>query len=99
MKLEPTDALIDQIAHHFAEHRRNVAGWAAKRLHAGFIDALEAASTSQFPHRGEEWIRGFWQAEETVCAIQPLDLLELRTGAARSKGQILRNMVRQARQP
>lgn len=98
LKLEASDALIEAIARHFAAHRRSMIEWAAERVQDNMVRALEEASTDSFIHRSEDWARGFQHAEELVIGTSPRELLELEPDQARSKGQILRSMVRQARQ-
>lgn len=97
LQLDATDELLDMIARQFAEHRLAMASWAAERTQSAMIEAMEAASSAYFAHRSEEWIRGFCQAEEILCAVQPDRMLDLDPGPQRSKGQILRAMMRQAR--
>ncbi|HEY1125206.1 MAG TPA: hypothetical protein VGE65_06205 [Sphingobium sp.] len=97
LKLEASDDLIDLVTRHFAEHRRNLVGWAAERTQSAIVEQMEAAATSLFQHHDEDWIRGFSQAEEFVFTIEPKALLDLEPSPPRSQGQILRSMVRQAR--
>ena len=98
MKLDASDELIDLVTRHFAEHRRNLVSWAAERTQTAIVEAIEAASTSQFAYRDEAWVRGYHHAEEIVFTLQPEALLELDPGPPRSKGQFLRAMVRRTRQ-
>ncbi|MBO9576695.1 MAG: hypothetical protein J7494_13245 [Sphingobium sp.] len=98
LKLEATEDLIELVTRHFSEHRRNLVGWAAERTQSVIIEKMEAAATSLFAHRDEDWVRGFSQAEEVVFTIEPKALLDLDPSPPRSQGQILRSMVRQARQ-
>ncbi len=97
LKLDASDDLIETISRHFAEHRRSLVGWAAEQTRFAIIQAVEAASTTFFAQRSEEWIRGFCQAEETIFTLQPRELLDFDPVPPRSKGQILRSMVREAR--
>lgn len=98
LKLEATDDLVDLVTRHFAEHRRNLVSWAAERTQSVIIERMEAAATSLFTHHDEDWIRGFSQAEEVVFTIDPKAMLDLAPSPPRSQGQILRSMVRSARQ-
>jgi len=98
LKLEATEDLIDLVTRHFSEHRRNLVGWAAERTQSAIIERMEEAATSLFAHHDENWARGFSQAEEVVFTTEPRALLELDPSPPRSQGQILRSMVRQARQ-
>jgi len=97
LKIDPSEDLIDLVARHFAEHRRNLVSWAAERTQSAIIEEMESAATSLFTHHDEQWIRGFSRAEEIICTLQPKALLDLDPHPPRSQGQILRSMVRQAR--
>ncbi|MBO9575983.1 MAG: hypothetical protein J7494_09625 [Sphingobium sp.] len=97
LKLGESDGLVDQIAQHFAEHRVNIAAWAADRIQAELVQMLEGASASSFAHHGEDWARGFNAAEELVVTTSAANLLDIAPARARSKGQILRTLVRQTR--
>lgn len=97
LKLEASDDLVDLVTRHFAEHRRNLVGWAAERTQSAIIERMESAATSLFTYHDEDWVRGFSQAEEVVLTIEPKALLDLEPGPPRSQGQILRSMVREAR--
>ena len=97
LELGETDALVDEVARLFAEHRVNIAGWSAEKVHAGLIRTLEEASPSIFAHHNEDWARGFRGAEELVITTNPLDLLDIEPDQPRSQGQILRSLVRQAK--
>ena len=97
LKMDASNDLIDLITSHFAEHRRNLVDWAAKRAQSAIVEEMEAAATSLFAHHDEQWIRGFSQAEQILYTLNPKALLDLDPGAPLSQGQILRSMVRQAR--
>jgi len=99
LKLDASDELTDLITRHFAAHRRSLVSWAAERTQSTIIEAMEAAAPTLFAHRDEAWIRGFNQAEEIIATLQPKALLDLDPGVPRSKGQYLRSMIRQSRQP
>ncbi|MBO9576813.1 MAG: hypothetical protein J7494_13850 [Sphingobium sp.] len=98
LELEATDDLIDLVTRHFAEHRRNLIGWAAERTQSAILEKMETAATSLFAHHDEDWARGFSQAEEVVFTMEPKAVLNLEPSPPRSQGQILRSMIRQARQ-
>lgn len=98
LKLDASDDLIDIVARHFAEHRRSIASWTADRIRDAIFREMEESSMSLFAHRSEDWANGFGHAEQIIMTAQPKDLLNLDPAPARSKGQILRAMVRQARQ-
>ena len=98
LKLETSDDLVDLVAQHFAEHRRNLVPWAVKRMRSAIIARMESAAASLFSHHGDDWARGFAQAEEIVVTLEAKALFDFEPDPPRSKGQILRSMVRQARQ-
>jgi hypothetical protein len=97
LKLDATDDLVGLVTRHFSEHRRNMVEWAAERVHDNVVRAMEDASTGSFSYRSEDWVRGFQHAEELVVGMTPRELLQLEADQTRSKGQILRTMVRQSR--
>lgn len=97
LKLEATSETLDVVAEHFSKHRRNSIEWAAKRVHSSVIRTLESALPPHFDRQGENWAEGARFAEHQVATMIPEDLLELPSDTARTKGQVLRAMVRQAR--
>jgi hypothetical protein len=97
LKIDATDDLIDLVTRHFSEHRRDLVAWAAERTQSAIGQQIESAAASLFAHHDESWIRGFNQAEEIIFTLDPKSLMDIDPGPPRSKGQILRSMVRQAR--
>lgn len=97
LKLEATADMVDLAAQHFAEHRRNSIGWAAERAHSAIVRKLESPPPSHLDRENEHWMDGFRYAEQQILTTSPEDLLELAPEKARSKGQVLRALVRQAR--
>ncbi len=97
LQMDATEELIDQVARHFAEHRRSLVDWVAERTHSAIYEAMEAAAADLFADHSEEWVRGFNQAEQIIITTHPRNLLDMDPGRPRSKGQILRSMIRQAR--
>lgn len=97
LKLAATAEMIDMAAAQFAEHRRNSIGWAAERAHSSMVQRLEAASMEHGAMRADEWRDGFCYAEQQVMTMMPEELLELGPDRTRTKGQVLRTLVRQAR--
>jgi hypothetical protein len=98
LKLEASAETLDMVAEHFARHRQSSIGWAAERAHSHMTRRLEAASTTYFAERSEEWADGFRFAEQQIATTMPEELLELGPDRMRTKGQVLRALVRQARQ-
>lgn len=97
LNVETTAGNLELAAEHFARHRDDAIGWAAERAHARMVKALEAAGPMHFSNRSEDWAEGFRFAEHQVATILPEELLDLGPARIRSKGQVLRALVRQAR--
>lgn len=99
LKMEATDANLELAAQHFARHRQGCIEWAAERVHSNIVRSLEGASTMYFERKSGEWTDGFRSAEHHVATLTPDNLLELAPQRTRTTGQVLRAMVRHARQP
>lgn len=97
LKLEQTEENLELAARHFARHRESAIEWAAERTHASMLRSLESGSTMFFDRHSAEWTDGYRFAEQQVSTMMPKDLLDLGPERARSKGQVLRALVRQAR--
>lgn len=97
LRLEPSEANLERVERHFAQHRLNAMEWAAKRAQSTIIARVEEASARYFPHHGQEWAAGFCCAEQQIATVGSSEILQIETGKAASKGQILRRLVRQAR--
>jgi len=97
LKLEPTEAVLNAATRHLASHRRDAIGWAAERAHGAMIRKLEAAAMDHVSRQSDEWAAGYHFAEQQILTTMPEELLELGPDKARSKGQVLRAMVRHAR--
>lgn len=97
LKLEADEDQIARVAQHFARHRQDAIGWAGERAKERMIQRLENASTRSFIRENEAWTSGFRAAEHEVLTMDAEDLLNLGPDQLRSKGQILRTMVRQAK--
>ncbi len=82
----------------FARHRMEVEQWAANRVQSTVIGALEAQSMHVFVQMDDKWANGFRAAEETVARLSTNELLDQPRGSVQSKGQVLRSMVRGARE-
>lgn len=82
----------------FGEHRATAMEWAAKRAHASVLEIMEEGSARYFPHEDEQWCAGYCRAQQQAAAMSIHDLLKLLPGKPASKGQILRRLVRRARQ-
>lgn len=86
------------LAQAFSKSRRQNCEWAARRVHESVIGLLESEAVEQFSHRDQRWTDGFRYAEERLSTQSPLGLLAIAASPSRSKGQILRGMIRSARQ-
>jgi len=95
LKLCPEQELM--IAEHFARHRRDAHEWAAERARDRIVSKLETASLELGPRSSDDWSQGFQRAEQTVLTMTPDDLVGAEVGKARSKGQVLRALVRRAK--
>lgn len=81
----------------FSRHRLHSYEWAAQRVHRGAIDALEDASARELVRRDAIWADGFRFAEQCLCGCTPSELLGDIARPLKSKGQILRTLIRSAR--
>lgn len=88
---------IENAAEHFARHRQSFLIWAAQRAHSYIVKKLEAASLTYFPHRASDWTDGFRFAEQQIASMMPQELLDLGPIQTTSKGQLLRQLLREAR--
>lgn len=95
--VEPAPATVEDAATVFAEHRTDVEHWVAERVQSRILEALETRSLQEFGQKDENWATGFRAAEEMVAKLVTNDLLDQPAGAAQSKGQALRRMLRTAR--
>lgn len=97
LRLEAAAETVDAVAEHFAKHRRDSIEWAANRVHSSIVRRLESAVPDQFARHGEGWADGYRFAEQQIATCIPEQLLELPSDTVRTKGQVLRAMMRQAR--
>lgn len=97
LKINATSAVVEEVAVEFAEHRKDVEQWVAGRVQSKFVKLLEARSMQDFAQMGDDWANGFRAAEELVATLSETEMLDQPIGKARSKGQVLRSMVRVAR--
>lgn len=88
---------IERIADHFALHRLRAAQWAAERTHSNIVHRLEDESMHLAQQHDEEWTQGYMRAEQIVMTMSAGELLDIEHHEPKSKGQILRAMVRQAK--
>lgn len=97
LKVAATESNLEIAARHFARHRESAIEWAAERTHSSMVRRLEAGSTMYFDRHDAEWTDGYRFAEQQVSTMLPKDLLDLGPDRMRTKGQVLRALVRQAR--
>ena len=98
LKLEATPERLDLVTDHLAQHREDQISWAANRLQSRLIGLLEDISTRSFERHSDDFTQGFRYAEQQILTQDPRHLVDVSPKPARSQGQILRTMVRQARQ-
>ena len=87
----------ERIADHFALHRLRAAQWAAERTHSNNVQVLESESMRLSQQHDEQWTQGYMRAEQVVMTMPAGELLGIDRREPKSKGQILRAMVRQAK--
>ena len=95
--IEATPITLDEVALEFAKHRKDVERWFAHRVQSKIISVLETRFVRDFSRVDGNWASGFRAAEEVVTTLSPNHLLDMPSGNAQSKGQILRSMVQKAR--
>lgn len=95
LKLDPDDESL--IAEHFARHRRDAQEWGAERARDQIMRKLETASLELCHRSSDDWSQGFQRAEQMVMTMTPNELTGAEVGKARSKGQVLRALVRHAK--
>lgn len=95
--LDASDDRMTLVADHFARHRSSACEWAATRIQGNVLQRLEDEAVDQLQHRSDAWADGFRSAEQAVATLSQSELLGIRDLRARTKGQMLRSMVRQAR--
>ena len=96
--IEASPTTLEQAAKAFAEHRVEVQQWTANRVQSRVIGALETQSMQAFGQKDANWADGFIAAEQLVARLSTNELLDKPYGTAQSKGQVLRSLVRGARQ-
>lgn len=88
---------IERIANHFALHRQNSAKWVAERVHSNIVKALEEEAIRLSQRHGDEWSQGYMRAEQVMMTLPINAMMDIERHEPKSKGQILRAMVRQAK--
>lgn len=86
------------IAKAFSKSRFQNYQWAARRVHDSAIRVLELEAKEEFQRREAVWADGYRHAEECLMSQTPSDLLETVVPPPKSQGQLLRAMLRSARQ-
>lgn len=88
---------MGELERHLAKHRTSTLDLAVSRIQARISDAILRLVGEAQAYRSGDWSNGCRSAEAAVLAITSDVLYEIRPREARSKGQILRAMLRQAR--
>lgn len=95
--MTPDSAGAALIAQHFAEHRRTAAALAVRWMRRKIIDQIQRLTDDPGQHRNVDWSMGCLAACGIVERIATAQLDEVTPPAGRSKGQIVRSMIRRAR--
>lgn len=95
--LEATPEHLNLAAAQLAEHRNSYVSWLLGRAHSKIVEILETRFRECLDRKSEDWVAGYQFAEQEVARLMPEDLAGLVQDRPRSKGQILRSMVREAR--
>jgi len=95
--LEANDDRMALVADHLARHRLSACEWAAERMIGNVTQRLEDEAREQLQHRSDAWADGFRSAEQAVVTMSHGEMLGIRAPRGRTKGQMLRTLVRQAR--
>lgn len=85
------------VAQALARHRRQSYDWASQRARQSALQILEKEAAETFQRHNGEWVDGFRHAEKCLVTTTPWALLGLPADQPRSKGQILRSLVRSAK--
>lgn len=97
MRVTPEADWAILAARAFSKSRLQSCEWAARRVHEAVIKTLEAESIETFDRKEPVWTDGFRHAEECLMAKSPSELLEVVVRPSRSKGQVLRSLLRTAK--
>ena len=88
---------LSQLERHLADHRTGTIDIAMSRLQSKISDAVHQLISGVHAYRSNEWSDGCRSVEAAVLVITSDVLSEIRPREPRSQGQILRNMLHQAR--
>jgi hypothetical protein len=86
------------IAKAFSNFRFQSYQWAASRVRDSAIKVLELEAKEEFQRREAVWADGYRHAEGCLMSQTPSELLETFVPPPKSQGQLLRAMLRSARQ-
>lgn len=86
------------IAKAFSRSRFQNYQWAATRVRDSAIRVLEQEANEEFHRREAIWADGYRHAEACLISQTPAELLETFVPPPKSQGQLLRAMLRSARQ-
>jgi hypothetical protein len=87
----------EAMAQAFARHRESAMEWAASRVRDRIGQGLESAMLEQVARRNEDWAEGVAWAQMQVAGMGTGELLGRVPGRPRTRGQVLRSLVRAAR--
>lgn len=89
---------LERMAAHFAEHRLSACQLTIEKTQSRIVEQLEAATLDYGRYHEPQWMDGFMKAEEVVLTLLPRDIADIDPGPPVSKGRLLRQMVRRARE-
>lgn len=95
--VDATEERLDIAARHFSLHRETAMSLAAERARTQAIRALEQGSADRLADEPPQWGDGYRYAEEIIARLAPDDWMDMGPARARTKGQILRTLMRSAR--
>ena len=88
---------LERIAGHFAGHRLSACQLTIEKTQSRIVERLEAATLDYGKYHEPQWMDGFMKAEEVVLTLSPREIGDVDPGPPVSKGKLLRQMVRRAR--
>lgn len=97
LHIDPTPSVIEVAANELAAHRERSAGWIVDRVRSRAGRVLEDRAMHCLGRHSEDWASGVWFAQEQIATMSIGELLDQPEGHAQSRGQVLRSMVRKAR--
>jgi len=98
LRLDPDDANLQIAAEAFSLQRELICEWNSKIVGRDAVEALETESIRSFQDRAEIWNDGFRSAQQCLRKHFAQQIFKTNAVKILTKGQILRNMIRNAKQ-